>query len=307
MVPSIICVLRVLTCCLALAALFVPGVVSADEITRQVQEELRKRRLYYGNIDGQHTPELGMALKRYQGRKGFPESGVPDTQTLRSMGIEEPAVPDVPILRSDVAAPPTSPGTENPAPTPMSIAGDITVPAPSREELREFMQRYVAASETDDVSDDLALFAPRVDYFNHGIVPKTSVRKALLDYNGKWPQRKYVIDGDITHTKRGDNTAVSALVAYEFRDPAHDRRADGKANHTIVLARQADSTFEIVGIQETHARSTSTAKQSTRRVSSTEEEAQFGSTRDAARSFPQEVLWRTLTRRKAREEPRANR
>ena len=264
-------VLRLFVCCLALAALLAPAIVSADEITRQVQEELRKRRLFNGDLDGQQSPELGVALKRYQERKGFPASGVADAQTLRSMGIAEPGgqpPADVPILRSEAPAQPLPADAQNPPPAPMSIAGYIDMPPPSREELREFMQRYLAACETENVNDELAFYAPRVDYFAHGIVPKTYVRHQLLAYNDYWPQRKYVMDDDITLTKRGDNTAATALVAYELGNPAQNRKADGKVNHTIVLARQADTTFEIVGIQEQRARTASTAKQSMRRRSS---------------------------------------
>ena len=260
--------LRLLLCSLAAAALLLPVSATADETTRQVQEELRKRRLYYGDLDGQQTPELGIALKRYQERKGFPASGVVDAQTLRSMGIAEPttgATPaDVPILRSDAAAQPASAPVENTPPAPMSIAGDITVPPPSREEMRDFMQRYLHACETENVNDELAYYAPRVDYFAHGIVPKTYVRDRLAEYNQLWPQRKYTMDEDVTLTKRGDNTAATALVAYALSNPAQNRKADGKVNHTIVLARTADSGFEIVGVQEQRVRGTTARKQSSR-------------------------------------------
>lgn len=251
--------------------MLLPGVASADEIIRQVQEELRKRRLFYGDLDGQQTPELGVALKRYQERKGFPASGVADAQTLRSMGLAAPGEqppPQVPILRSDAPAQSLPPDAQNPAPTPMSIAGDINVTPPSREELHEFMRRYLAACETADVSDELAYYAPRVDYFAHGIVPKTYVRDQLLAYNDTWPQRKYTMDEEVTLSKRGDNTAATALVAYQLANPSQNRKADGKVNHTIVLARQADSSFEIVGIQEQRARGAAKPKQSVRRRSS---------------------------------------
>jgi len=266
-------VFRVFTCCLALVALLTPDVLVADEMTRQVQEELRKRRMYNGDIDGQQTPELGMALKRYQERKGFPASGVVDAATLRSMGIAEPArggpPAEVPILRSDAPAQPVPADIENVAPMPMSIAGDINVPPPSREELVEFVRRYLSACETELVTDELAYYAPRVDYFNHGIVPKTYIRNQLLAYNETWPQRKYTMDEAITLTKRGDNTAATALVAYELANPAANRKADGKVNHTLVLARQADASFEIVGIQEQRVRGGEPArKQSVRRRSS---------------------------------------
>ena len=273
------CVLRLFTCCLALAVLLAPAVVSADEITRRVQEELRKRRLFNGDIDGQQTPELGIALKRYQERKGFPASGVVDAQTVRSMGLAEPGgepPANIPILRSEAPAQPVAEEAQPPAPTPMSLAGDINVPPPSREELREFMQRYLAACETENVSDELAFYAPRVDYFAHGIVPKTYVRNQLVAYNETWPRRKYVMDGDVTLSKRGDNTAATALVVYELANPAQNRKADGKVNHTIVLARHAESNFEIVGIQEQRARSATPAKQSMRRRSSKKKRGSSG-------------------------------
>ena len=270
-------VFRLLLCCVAAAALLCPAAaVLADETTRRVQEELRKRRLFNGDLDGQQTPELGVALKRYQERKGFPASGVVDSQTLRSMGIAEPGA-EVPILRSDVAAQPGPADAEHPAPTPMSIAGDLNMPPPSREELREFMQRYLDACQTQSVTDELAFYAPRVDYFAHGIVNKTYVRNQLLAYNDYWPQRKYTMSDELTLTKRGDNTAATALVVYELANPAHNRKADGKVNHTIVLARQPDTTFEIVGIQEQRVRGGEAAsKQKAGRRASTKRKRNSG-------------------------------
>ena len=264
---------RLLLCCLGAAALLLPGRLCADEVTRQVQDELRKRRLYYGDLDGQQTPELGIALKRYQEHKGFPASGVADAQTLRSMGIAEPttgATPaDVPILRSDAAAQPVSVPIDNPPTAPMSITGDITVPPPSRDEVREFMRRYLAAGETENVTDELVYYAPLVDYFKSGVVPKAHVREKLAEYNELWPQRKYTMDGEVTLTKRGDHTAVTALVAYELSNPAKNRKADGRVNHTIVLGRTPASGFEIVGVQEQRPLGQSARKQTGRRSSKT--------------------------------------
>ncbi|MBV9126885.1 MAG: peptidoglycan-binding protein, partial [Verrucomicrobia bacterium] len=63
----------------------------ADEVVRQVQEELRRRNLYYGDIDGRNSRAVASALRRYQERKGFPVSGAPDDETLHSLGIAPPA------------------------------------------------------------------------------------------------------------------------------------------------------------------------------------------------------------------------
>ena len=74
---------------LTAATLCAPA-VRADETVRRMQEELRKRNLYYGDIDGQRSRSLLGALRRYQERKGFPATGEPDEITLRSLNIEPP-------------------------------------------------------------------------------------------------------------------------------------------------------------------------------------------------------------------------
>ena len=132
---------RLLPCLLGLLLCAAPP-SRADETIRQVQEELRKRNLFYGDIDGRATPEVAAALRRYQERKGFEPSGEPDDTTLRSLNLlpalpltaEERAAtgsqphgatpvlqwPDIVVLRSDAArrnpAPPaTTPADDAPA------------------------------------------------------------------------------------------------------------------------------------------------------------------------------------------------
>jgi peptidoglycan hydrolase-like protein with peptidoglycan-binding domain len=83
----------------------------AQDDTRSVQEELRRRSLYFGNVDGRDSAELQEATRRYQSRKGFPATGKPDRETLRSLGLvprspNEPPPPELnwpaePVLQSD--------------------------------------------------------------------------------------------------------------------------------------------------------------------------------------------------------------
>jgi peptidoglycan hydrolase-like protein with peptidoglycan-binding domain len=61
--------------------------VQADEQVRRLQEELRKRHLFYGNPDGEFTPALATALSRYQIKKGFEVTGLLDSETCASLGI----------------------------------------------------------------------------------------------------------------------------------------------------------------------------------------------------------------------------
>lgn len=68
-------------------SLLLPDEIFADEQVRRVQEELRKRHLFYANPNGEKGPALSIAVKRYQQKKGFPATGVIDSVTLSSLGI----------------------------------------------------------------------------------------------------------------------------------------------------------------------------------------------------------------------------
>lgn len=97
----------------SIALLFsIAGSLRADEDVRSTQEELRRRNVYFGDIDGRHTPEMEEALKRYQHRKGLAATGREDEPTLRSLGLRTRAPgepppkdmtwPEEPVLKSDM-------------------------------------------------------------------------------------------------------------------------------------------------------------------------------------------------------------
>ncbi|MEO6784886.1 MAG: peptidoglycan-binding domain-containing protein [Chthoniobacteraceae bacterium] len=100
-----------------LALILFPLQFRGDDQVRSVQEELRRRNLYFGDIDGRRSDEFSEAVRRYQKRKGFAASGTEDRDTLRSMGLvarlpgepvpKELEWPEEPVLRSDtpIAAP----------------------------------------------------------------------------------------------------------------------------------------------------------------------------------------------------------
>jgi peptidoglycan hydrolase-like protein with peptidoglycan-binding domain len=79
---------KCLTSLVALAAsLFLLDDVFADEQVRRVQEELRKRHLFYAEPDGQKGPAFTVAVKHYQAKKGFAPTGILDPVTVASLGI----------------------------------------------------------------------------------------------------------------------------------------------------------------------------------------------------------------------------
>ena len=227
----------------------------ADEETRQVQEELRKRHLFFRDIDGRQSPEYAMAIKRYQQRQGFAQTGYADEVTLYSLGIGEAAppaegardLPDLPVLKSDAALHEPRP-TRPPVPTKEQNASDV-----AKAEIRNFLRRYFDACQSLSPDDELAFFAERVEYFDHGVVDQPYIRNELAVYDQRWPSRKYTLGDSLRIVRSGNNTIARIRVAFDVANPEHSRKANGRTDETINLAKRGDS-LEIVSIKEARVR-----------------------------------------------------
>ncbi|MEY2548792.1 MAG: hypothetical protein QOD64_1374 [Verrucomicrobiota bacterium] len=227
----------------------------ADEETRRVQEELRKRHLFFRDIDGRPGVEFSRALKNYQQRKGFAQTGVADDVTLYSLGIGEPPspaegagdLPDVPVLKSDAALhEPRS--TQPPVPTDAQKAADV-----SKAEIHAFLRRYFDACQSPNPDDELAFFAERVEYFDHGVVDRPYIKNELAVYDQRWPSRTYTLGDSLRIVRTGNNTVAQVRVNFQVANNEHNRKAGGRTDDTFNLAKRGDS-LEIVSIKEARVR-----------------------------------------------------
>ena len=257
--------------CLCLVLIGTTALVRADEKIRQAQEELRKRNLYFGNVDGQESPDLSGALKRYQSRKGFAVTGSVDAETAASLHIETATatevLPDLPVLRSDKASALSQArrtaleekGEENldvrPAPPPPAES-----PAPAQnltpERITKLVQDYLRDAETDDVPAQVRYFAFPVDYFPHGVVDEQFVAKDVSDYVKRWPERKYVLATPVTFFASGnDETVVEFIIAFNLRSKARTTKnvASGHTRNWWTLRPEGDE-LKIVSIREQRLR-----------------------------------------------------
>lgn len=137
------------------------GPLRGDEITRRLQEELRRRNLYFGDVDGRISAQLSAALHRYQERKGFPSTGEADTDTLFSLNILRPG--ETPPPRPDLAAgtrATNSPPAATATPPPLD-ARDGGVPWPDVTVLRSDEARPAPSSgDTDPATAVAAASSP---------------------------------------------------------------------------------------------------------------------------------------------------
>lgn len=227
----------------------------ADEETRRVQEELRKRHLFFRDIDGRESKEYAFALKRYQQRMGFAQTGFADDVTLYSLGIGEPpspaegatTLPDVPVLKSDASVPETS-GTPAPPPTKEQNAGTV-----AKADIENFLRRYFDACQSPNPDDELTFYAERVEYYDHGVVDRPYIKNELAVYDQRWPSRKYTFGDSVRVVRSGNNTIARIRVSFEVANTEHNRKASGRTDDTFSLAKRGDS-LEIVSVKEARVR-----------------------------------------------------
>ena len=255
--------------CLCLVLIGTPALVRADEKIRQAQEELRKRNLYFGNVDGQQSPELSGALKRYQTRKGFAATGSVDNETAASLHIQTTAVsqsnlPDLPVLRSDaarelpaaqrIALERAADENADSAPSPYPPA---EAPDPGQnltpERVTRLVTDYLRDAETDDVAAQVKYFAYPILYFDHGSVEEPFVLKDVRNYLKRWPERRYTLSQPVSFfaAEREGETNVEFLIAYEVRNGNH--AALGRTRNWWTLRAEGDE-LKIVAIREQRLR-----------------------------------------------------
>lgn len=264
--------MRILTCLFCLL-LSISSLARADETVRQVQEELRKRNLYFGNIDGQTSPVLVDALKRYQTRKGFAVTGKVDADTATSLHIQAMVaatvtLPDMPVLKSDIeSALPESQrlalqkeAEEKPDLTP-SPPPPAESPAPGQdltpERVNKLVQDYLRDAESADVNAQLKYYAFPVRYFDHGTVAQEFVAQDTGNYVKRWPERKYTLTGPVTFFAAGKEgeTEVEFAITFELRSAARTtkKRAVGRTRNWWTIQANGDE-LKIVAIREARLR-----------------------------------------------------
>ncbi len=264
----------------------------ADELTRQVQEELRKRNLYFGDVDGRRTEQVAAALRRYQQRKGFASTGEADETTLRSLTLLPPAPsvaassappaagpdssatppvlmaatfpwPDTPVLRSDVArrnpTPPDTAPTDarpQPAPTVAPPPAAASLHWPGSDVVHGFVASYLRAGQSDDTEAQMPFYADQVDYFNEGRVDRRFIRADIDGYDRRWPERHFTLLDPITLAASPDHDPEKIVVNFHYRfvvKRPHDA-PEGEMMNTYTLQRTGPESLRIVAMKESRVR-----------------------------------------------------
>jgi peptidoglycan hydrolase-like protein with peptidoglycan-binding domain len=261
---------------LSLLALTICGIASAsaDENVRAAQARLKEGGFYFNEPTGTYDTETAAAVSRYQIRNGLQITGQLDSATSKSLGIAA-VTANAPAPRSGSdswrrlrktderflsrmnervkptagprARPQATPPTAVPAPEqpPDSDYQTFTL---SRERLRDYVGAFVLAGLDAQVGAELEFFADRVNYYGEGVVSRDKIRRDLLSYNEKWPQRRFWLAGDVQVEPQPDSRIrVTFPLRYELRNGG--KRASGKIRKTLLLEVTVDD-LQIVSVNE---------------------------------------------------------
>ena len=257
-------------CDIFLAVLLIATTVRlfADEPTRRAQEEMRKRNLYFGDINGLTNPELAEAIKRYQARKGFNPTGELDEETANSLKIQTAKsrnaaqpLPDVPVLKSDSARDLAEPdeATLQAATQEETNSSATPVPPPAEsptkadelqvERVTKFVRDYLHDAEGEDVDLQVRYYAFPVQYFDHGRASRDFVLKDTRNYVKRWPQRKYTLIGPVRFVPDDKGSKLQVEFTIAFSVAKGKQVANGKTRNLWKI-QSGSENFKILAINE---------------------------------------------------------
>jgi hypothetical protein len=172
-------------------------------------------------------------------------------QFLRKLNageIEPPKAPvhpsPTPVRRSVSEAPPTQTPQPNISPEQNEMYG--------QERLRDYVGAFVLAGLDPQIGAELEFFADRVNYFGRPNVSRDKIRRDLLRYDRRWPERRFWLAGEVEVQHRSDgNVRVTFPLRYELR--SRSDHASGKVHKTLLLRKSGDGGLEIVSVNEQKA------------------------------------------------------
>ena len=228
----------------------------ADDQIAAVQEKLKSRGFYYGEVDGENSNETAAAITRFQVRNGFQVTGELNEETLRSLGLtlSQPLQQgpenysgrkieawralreqDREFLRQTTSSQPTEQ-------TNQSFDVSLT------DQIRDFIAGFVVAGITSDIEPELQFYADEADYYDSGLVGKDFIRNDILRYNQKWPVRQYWLEGDVRIL---DTEADSISVQFQIRYVVQNQQKEGRGTAIKTLKlRKIQDGLEIISVRE---------------------------------------------------------
>ncbi len=225
-----------------LAALLLVAAASRDDIL-SAQRTLAAQGLYSGALDGKWGKQTSASVQLFQRRRGLKPTGQLDEPTLLALK-EATAKPPLPVKATAQERVRRAASTPLAAPAPTAPSADA-IPA---SEVKNFVERYVNATEQARLDEELAYFAEQVDYLDLGRVALRTIKRDQTRYFYEWPVRQYELAAP-PEIIRAD--AASATVRYRMAFKIGSaNRSDAGVAETILELKKIPGGLAITSIHE---------------------------------------------------------
>ncbi len=192
----------------------------ADDALRQAQEELRRRKLYFGEIDGAANRGTAEALRQFQELRGFERTGRLDDETRRALGFATPGAGE----------------------------GNATLAPGLTERSFLLLQCLLRCYEAGDLDGELRFYADDVRYFEDGIVHRDFIRAARQRELRRWPQRRVVLLNRIASPAPGAPEEIILTVRYRLEVSDGGTRLRPRTEDATFVLRETRGELKIVAV-----------------------------------------------------------
>jgi len=241
------------------------GVYDNETAAAVTRYQIRNGLPISGRLDAETARSLGVAPST----KAVPEPSTASGTWRRLRNGEMQFLPDAnqeksPSAKGSAAASPrpsAAPGRvahvsgkaqlEPPPPPPQLAQGSspALAPEPRHERLRDYVGAFVLAGLDPRVGSELEFFADRVNYFGEPNVGREKIRRDLVRYDTRWPERRFWLAGNLeVRSLPGGWVRVTFPLRYELR--SRSKQASGEVLKTLTLRPTGNGDFEIVAVRE---------------------------------------------------------
>ena len=189
-------------------------------------------------------------------RMAYPAGFTPSNRTssLRDQQIFAQSKDATVLILAPKETRPESQQTGKSQPSPIEPPAEVsaapaTEPATMRPTLLAFVEAFIQSGAADRLDSVMQFYAPKVNYYDKGVVSEAFVRRDISELRRRWPRREYqLVNKPVARAGPGLN---QYLVSYRVGYKLADRRSESRGTSNVtILVEDDDGTYSILAIGE---------------------------------------------------------